>query len=190
MTKTKKILIKIWGLEKKFKIFTYAGLLFLTITTYNLKKDYNELSKKYVAIKIENTKIQAFNNSLVANMVIYNRTFEDFPLPVWGKVKRNGRFPLQYLNQEYENVFGHLFGYDRYTIFGKDNFQIFKENKSIAQKYYENDITVAITGNSLETIEYSRDSLGRLMTLNVLKWRSIKDNKDTIVYGMVKDIIK
>lgn len=183
------ILQCIWNLEKKFKLLTYFGLLFLTYTTWNLKSDYKDLNEKYLEVSVKYEALKVFSNSLVTNMVIYNRTFEDFPLPVWGKVKRNGRFPLQYLNQSYVDTFGHLFNYDRYSIFGKDNFQIFKNDKAIAQMYYENDITVSITGIPLETVEYAKDSLGKKMTLKVLKWRSIKDNKDTIVYGMVKDII-
>jgi hypothetical protein len=190
-TKEKKgFLSRIWDLEKRFKIFTYAGLIFLSIKTYNISAKYDVLSEKHTELKVSFASLEQFNASLVANMVIYNRTFEDFPLPVWGKVKRNGRFPLQYLNKEYENIFGHHFNYDRYTIFGKNNFEILTDNPKIAQQYYENDVVVSITGKPLESIEYSKDSLGRLMTLRVLKWRSIKDNKDTIVYGMVKDIIK
>ncbi|WP_439130007.1 hypothetical protein, partial [Polaribacter sp.] len=173
----------LWDKEKKFKIFNYASLLALTIITYNLRQE-NE------TLKVEFAKIEVINSSLVSNMVIYNRTFEDFPLPVWGKVKRKGRFPLQYINKAYQNQFGHLFNYDRFSIFGKTNFEIFKENPSIAQLYYENDITVSITGIPLETIEYSTDSIGNLKKLNVLKWRAIVDKKDTIVYGMVKDILE
>ena len=186
----KKILTIIWDLERKFKVFTYAGLIFLSIKTFNIGVKYDNLSEKHTELKVSFASLEQFNASLVANMVIYNRTFEDFPLPVWGKVKRNGRFTLQYINPEYEKIFGHLFDYDRYTVFGKNNFEIFKNNPKIAQVYYENDITVSITGKPLESIEYSKDSLGVLMTLKVLKWRSIKDNKDTIIYGMVKDVIK
>ncbi len=120
-------------------------------------------------------------------MVIFNRNYEGFPLPVWQKVKRGDEFIMQYINPEYVVHFGHTFNNNQYEGIGKNNFDLFPPK--IAQVFYENDIAVSITGESLETIENFIDKDGNLQKLEVIKWRSIKDNNDTLVYGMVKRII-
>lgn len=71
---------------------------------------------------------------------------------------------------------------------GKNNFQLFP--KSIAQIYYENDVAVSVLGSKLESIERFKDKSGKSLDLKVVKWRDINDNKDTLVYGMIKEFIK
>lgn len=36
---------------------------------------------------------------------------------------------------------------------------------------------------------YTVDKYGNLIKIKVLKWRKIKDNKDTLVYGIIKEIL-
>ncbi len=179
-SRSRQILFSVSNLEKKHKVITYASLLFLTVSTYFLRTENQN-------VKIELATLQERNLNLKKNMVIFNRNYEDFPLSVWQKVKRGDEFIIQYINPQYLKDFGHFFNNDQYEIIGKNNFEQFP--KKIAQMYYENDITVSITGNELESIEEATDKNGNKIKLKVLKWRDIKENKDTLIYGMVKEII-
>ncbi len=165
--------------EKNHKLLTYISLAFLTSTSYFMKKDL-------IDTKEELASVRQINTSLVANMVIFNRNYENFPLAVWQKVKRGNKFIVQYVNPQYEKDFGHLFNNDKYSLFGKSNFEIYEDG--IATNYYKNDVKVAISGKPLLIDEFSYDSIGRKINLKVLKWRDIRDKKDTLVYGMVKDM--
>ena len=121
-------------------------------------------------------------------MVIFNRSYEVFPLPVWQKVKRGNEFIMQYVNPTYLDYVGNQENDDIYDFIGKNNFELFP--KHIAQIYYENDVAVSITGNKLETTEKFTENDGTTVKLKILKWREIKENKDTLIYGMIKEIIK
>lgn len=178
--KSKKILFRVSNLEKKHKIITYASLLFLTVSTYFLRTENQNIKINFATLKEKNL-------NLKQNMIIFNRNYEDFPLPVWQKVKRGKEFIIQYINPEYVTKFGHIFNNDKYALMGKNNFALFP--KKIAQLYYENDVAVSITGKERESIEESIDSNGNIVKLKVIKWRDIKENKDTLIYGMVKEII-
>ena len=178
--KSKSVLFKISNLEKKHKVITYASLLFLTVSTYFLRTENQN-------VKISYATLQERNNSLKQNMIIFSRNYESFPLPIWQKVKRGNEFIIQYINPEYVNKFGHNFNNNQYALIGKNNFAIFP--KKIAQLYYENDVAVSITGKIRESIEESLDKDGNIIKLRVLKWRDITDNKDTLVNGMVKEFL-
>ena len=178
--KSKALLFRVSNLEKKHKIITYASLLFLTVSTYFLRTENQNIKVNYATLQERST-------NLKHNMVLFNRSYEDFPLPVWQKVKRGDEFIIQYINPEYVTKFGHIFNNDQYALIGKNNFAIFP--KKLAKLYYENDVTVSITGKRRESIEESLDKNGNIIKLKVLKWRDIKDNKDTLIYGMVKEII-
>lgn len=180
-SKSRQILFSVSNLEKKHKVITYASLLFLTVSTYFLRTENQN-------IKIDFATLQERNLNLKQNMIIFNRNYEGFPLPVWQKVKRGEGFIMQYVNPIYVKFFGHDFEYDKYKIIGTSDFDTFP--KKVAQLYYENDIVVSRTGKELESIEESIDKNGNVVKLKIIKWRSIKDNKDTLVYGMVKEIIK
>lgn len=176
--RSRQILFTVSNLEKKHKIITYASLLFLTISTYFLRSENQN-------IKINFATIQERNIHLKNNMIIFNRNYEGFPLPVWQKVKRGNEFIIQYVNPSYLDLDGVN---DLYDIIGKNNFELF--TKKMAQRYYENDIAVAITGNKLETYDEFIEVDGTVIKLKVLKWREIRENKDTLIYGMIKEIIK
>jgi hypothetical protein len=181
--KSRQLLLTVSDLEKKHKIITYVSLLFLTVSTYFLRSENQN-------VKIEFATLQERNLNLQKNMVLFNRSYEEFPLPLWQKVKRGNQFVMNYVNPEYIKKFGHHFNYDEFSILGKNNFQIFKDQPAIAQSYYEHDITVSVTGEKLESIEYSVDENGKRIKLVVVKWRDIKDHKDTLIYGMVKEFVK
>jgi hypothetical protein len=157
-------------------------LLFLTVSTYFLRSENENVKIKFATIQERNLNLQK-------NMVLFNRSYEEFPLPVWQKVKRGNEFIMNYVNPEYIKKFGHHFNNDKFSILGKNNFEIFKDLPSIAQSYYEHDITVSITGKELESIEYTVDKEQNPVKLIVVKWRDIKDGKDTLVYGMVKEFL-
>lgn len=174
------LFLRIGVLEKKHKIVTYASLLFLTISTYFLRSE-NE------SIKIQYASIEERNISLKKNMLIFNSNYERFPLPVWQKVKRGNKFITQYVNPVYVKLFGLDFEQDKCELIGKTNFDLFP--KKIAQKHYENDVAVSILGERLETIEEFEDDAGTRMKIRIVKWRDIRDRKDTLVYGIVKEVI-
>lgn len=178
--RSKEILFSVSNLEKKHKVITYASLLFLTVSTYFLRTENQN-------VKIEFATLKEQNLNLKKNMILFNRNYEGFPLPVWQKVKRGNQFIVQYINPMYVTKFGHIFNNDQYALIGKNNFALFP--KGIAQLYYENDVAVSITGKKLERTEESINKDGNTIQLKVIKWREIRDNKDTLIYGMVKEIL-
>jgi hypothetical protein len=177
--KAESILHKVSNLEKKHKIITYLSLLFLTTSTYFLRTENQQIKLDYITIKER-------NQHLKENMIIFNRNYENFPQPIWQKVKRGNRFIIQYINPAYVKEFGHTFKDDIYQVIGKDNFDIWP--KKTAQIFYENDVAVSVTGIELEIEEDFVDKNNKPTILDVVKWRSIRDNKDTLVYGMVRGI--
>ncbi|MBU3010438.1 hypothetical protein KO506_03425 [Polaribacter vadi] len=179
--KSKKIIFNVSNLEKKHKIITYASLLFLTVSTYFLRSENQ-------TVKIEYATLQEKSHNLKQNMIIFNGDYEDFPLPVWQKVKRGDKFILQYVNKAFIECFGHSFDYNRYNIIGKTNFESF--NKNMAQQYYEADIAVSVTGEKLHSKPEYIDKENKIHRMKVLKWREVVNNKDTLIYGIVKEITK
>lgn len=178
--KSKQILFVFSDIEKKHKIITYASLLFLTISTYFLRSENEN-------VKIESATLKEKNIGLIQNLIIFNRTYEGFPLPIWQKVKRGDKFIMNYINPEFLKMVGHDFNNNEYEIMGKNDFELFPQN--IAQLYYENDIAVSITGEDLNVVENIIDKNGNIRKAKVIKWRYIKDNKDTLIYGMVKEFL-
>jgi hypothetical protein len=178
--KSKQILFIFSDLEKKHKIITYASLLFLTISTYFLRSENEN-------VKIESATLKEKNIGLIQNLIIFNRSYEGFPLPIWQKVKRGDKFIMNYINPEFLKMIGHDFNNNEYEIMGKNDFELFPQN--IAQLYYENDIAVSITGEDLNVVENIIDKDGNIRKAKVIKWRYIKDNKDTLIYGMVKEFL-
>ena len=178
--KSKQILFIFSDIEKKHKIITYASLLFLTISTYFLRTENEN-------VKIESATLKEKNIGLIQNLIIFNRTYEGFPLPIWQKVKRGDKFIMNYINPEFLKMIGHDFDNNEYEIMGKNDFELFPQN--IAQLYYENDIAVSITGEDVNVVENIIDKDGNIRKAKVIKWRYIKDNKDTLIYGMVKEFL-
>ena len=178
--RSRNFLFIVSNLEKKHKVITYVSLLFLTVSTYFLRTENQK-------VKIDFATLKERNESLTRNMVIFNRNYENFPQPVWQKIKQGNEFIMKYVNPEYVNRIGHLFNYDKYEQIGKNNFENF--GPIYGQKYHEKDISVSITGKELETIEETIDKDGKLIYVKSIKWRDINDNKDTLVYGIIKEFI-
>lgn len=178
--RSRNFLFIVSNLEKKHKVITYVSLLFLTVSTYFLRTENQK-------VKIDFATLKERNESLTRNMVIFNRNYENFPQPVWQKIKQGNEFIMKYVNPEYVNRIGHLFNYDKYEQIGKNNFENF--GPIYGQKYHEKDMSVSITGKELETIEETTDKDGKLIYVKSIKWRDINDNKDTLVYGMIKEFI-
>jgi hypothetical protein len=178
--RSRNFLFIVSNLEKKHKVITYVSLLFLTVSTYFLRTENQK-------VKIDFATLKERNESLTRNMVIFNRNYENFPQPVWQKIKQGNEFIMKYVNPEYVNRIGHLFNYDKYEQIGKNNFENF--GPIYGQKYHEKDMSVSITGKELETIEETIDKDGKLIYVKSIKWRDINDNKDTLVYGMIKEFI-
>lgn len=178
--KIRRILFFISNLEKRHKIITYCTLLLLTILGYLLRSENKD-------VNVETATLVEKNLHLKGNMLIFNSSYENLPLPVWQKVKRGNHFILQYVNPVYVENFGHLINYSQFEVIGKNNFEIFP--KKLAQSYYEGDVAVAITGKEIESFYYPLDKNGKLIKIKVLKWRKIRDNKDTLIYGIIKEIL-
>lgn len=178
--RSRNFLFIVSNLEKKHKVITYVSLLFLTVSIYFLRTENQK-------IKIDFATLKERNESLTRNMVIFNRNYENFPQPVWQKIKQGNEFIMKYVNPEYVNRIGHLFNYDKYEQICKNNFENF--GPIYGQKYNEKDMSVSITGKELETIEETIDKDGKLIYVKSIKWRDINDNKDTLVYGMIKEFI-
>ena len=179
VVKPKKIFFTFSNLEKKHKIITYFSLLFLTVSTYFLRTENKTVKGNYKVLKERNTNLEH-------NMVLFNRNYEGFPLPVWQKIKRGNQFIIQYVNPEFVNKFGKNFNKNEYAFIGKNNFDLFP--KKIAEIYFKNDVKVSNNGKELECEEKAIDANGTVLKLKVIKWRKIKDKKDTLVYGMIKEI--
>lgn len=179
--KFRRILYLISNVEKRHKIITYCTLILLTALGYLLRNENKNVNVKS-AILVES------NLYLKEQMLLFNRSYENLPLPVWQKVKRGKYFIMQYVNPEYVKRFGHLFNYDPLAQIGKNNFELFP--KKVAQEFYENDITVAIIGDKLEVIGSIIGKDGKPLFAKTIKWREIINNKDTLIYGMVKEFIK
>lgn len=177
--RSKNFLVVVSNLEKKHKVITYASLLFLTVSTYFLRTENQR-------IKIDFASIKERNKNLKNNMVIFNRNYENFPFPVWQKIKKGDEFIMQYINKEYIKCFGHLFNYDPFAQIGKNNFELFPVE--LAEKYYNNDLTASRSEDKLEIVGNSLDKNGKPLYAKTIKWREIKD-KDTLIYGMVKEFI-
>ncbi|APZ46476.1 hypothetical protein BW723_09280 [Polaribacter reichenbachii] len=180
VVRPKKILFTVSNLEKKHKIVTYFSLLFLTVSTYFLRTENKNVKGNYKVLKEKST-------NLKQNMVLFNRNYEGFPLPVWQKLKRGNEFVMQYVNPEYVEKFGKAYDKDQYAFIGKNNFELFPEK--LAEVYYKYDLEVSKNGKELECAEEAIDQFGNTLKLKVIKWRKIKDNNDTLIYGMVKEII-
>lgn len=178
--RSRNFLFIVSNLEKKHKVITYVSLLFLTVSTYFLRTENQK-------VKIDFATLKERNESLTRNMVIFNRNYENFPQPVWQKIKQGNEFIMKYVNPEYVNRIGHLFNYDKYEQIGKNNFENF--GPIYGQKYHEKDMSVSITGKELETIEETIDKDGKLIYVKSIKWRDINDNKDTLVCSMIKEFI-
>lgn len=165
----------------KHKVFTYAGLLFLTIQNYQLRQQNNMNTSLIDDLKVEITELKKDNNSFKDNMVFYNRGYESFPIPIWEKVKRGNNFVLQYLNPSYVLEFGHEFNYDRYSYIGKTDAMIY--SKDVADKFFKADLKVALTGIPHRGVEYVYDKNQTKVKLDIIKWRVFERN-DTLVRGM------
>lgn len=167
--------------EKKNQIGTTATLIFLSISVYYLRADNDFLKSESKRFEIELVSVKEQKKSLMAAMILYNRSFKEYPDPIWQKVKRGNEFILQYANPKYIDVFGHIFGYNIYNVIGKNNFEL-GYPKDIAQLYFDYDMEVALTGKVLKDIEFYPDSVGIIRKLTIKKWRDIRD-RDTLIYG-------
>lgn len=170
-------IIKVSSLAKKYKTaLTYSGLIFLTVSNFFLRRDIIDLEVQLQELKSE-------NKSLISDMVYFNRSFEDFPLPVWQKVKRDDEFVMQYVNKSYYQNYLQPRGFDRYDYMGSTDFDIY--DFKTASLFYARDLSLAIDGDWQRFDESILDvESNSRINLDVIKWRII-ERKDTLIYGMV-----
>tara|TARA_R110002049_G_scaffold117597_1_gene271147 strand:+ start:434 stop:1021 length:588 start_codon:yes stop_codon:yes gene_type:complete len=168
---------------KEYKVLTYASLLFLTITTNIIRKDYNDLQERFYQNETKLAQVEALNKSMVKGVVYYNNGLKFIPMASWKKKKVGSEFIGNFFNKTYVEIFGHQFGHNANNLIGRNNFQL-GVPKSIAQRYYENDVAVAITGRPMLSQENYFDSIGRFRRIDAIKWRELR-GIDTLVNGMV-----
>ncbi|QHI35940.1 hypothetical protein IMCC3317_12880 [Kordia antarctica] len=160
---------------KKHKLFTYIPIAILTLSAYNLRIKNEGLVERIA-------RLETINEALVSNMILYNRNFETFPMPIFQKLKRGDYFIAQYFNPAYVKLMGHNFGYNRYKYIGKTDYDYLP--KSVADVYRNYDISVAFTGIPMKMKVAIKDSIGKPIKVEVMKWRHIRE-RDTLVYGMI-----
>lgn len=162
--------------EKYKTLLTYSGLVFLTFSNFALRKEV-------VTLKIEIENLKADNQNLIADMVYFNRSFEDFPLPVWQKVKRGDRFIMQYVNLAYYETYLKSRGVERFEYMGSTDFDIY--DYKTASVFYARDLSLSIDGGWNRFDESVVEVETKLRKpIDVIKWRIIERN-DTLIYGMV-----
>jgi hypothetical protein len=141
------------------------------------------LRNEVTELKVEIQAVRSENAQLIADMVYFNRSFEDFPWPVWQKLKRGDDFVVQYVNKAYHKAYLSPRGYDRYHYMGRTDFDIY--DKKTARQFYARDLQIALDGSSKRFKESIIDmDIEKRIDLDVIKWRII-ERKDTLVYGMV-----
>lgn len=184
--------IKILGYFIKVNQAWYITLMISVVLNFgwnfknNLKNDKLELLIENQHIVIEdlkktNRELKLAYDALLDNMVLYNRSFEDFPLPVANKVKRGLNFYSNYYNIEYEREYFLKNNTNRYENVGRTDFN--NAPFHIAKVWYDNDLEVALTGEKKVYSEPFLDSLNRMGRRKYFKWRKLRE-LDTLVYMM------
>ena len=166
---------KIKAFIRRYKLLVYLPIFGLTISNYMLRQDIVMLNRDV-------TYLQKTNEQLLSDMVLYNRSYEEFPLEIWQKVKRGMDFISQYFNPAYERRFFIPLGYNRYEKMGETDFENFDHKTALI--YYNRDLQIALDGGSRIFTETYLDSAYNRKELQVLKWRVI-ERQDTLIYGMV-----
>ena len=185
ITKTsrlKKFLSAAVNFAIKYRVFTYSGLIFLGAKSYLQNEELFILRQDVTELREINADYEKMVSNLKGDLVMVNRSYEDFPLPIWHKVKRGNSYIMQHVNHAYVDMFGHIFNYDKYYYPGKTDFHIYPYH--IARNYYVYDSLVAITGETLDVPEVFIDKDSTSRAIRVLKWRQVIGN-DTLVYGTV-----
>ena len=161
--------------------FLIVQMHFMKMDVRDLSIENIELHKTTALFEKKVVELESVNKSLLDNMVMYNRSFEDFPWYVWNKVKRGYNFYSNYYNLVYEEDIFFPFGTNRYQNLGRTNFQ--NAPLFIASVWHKNDMYVAMNGGHNVFLEPQLDTNGKVIYQNNLKWR-IKREKDTLIYGM------
>lgn len=160
---------------KRYRLFTYIPILVLSVSSFSLRQKNEGLVQRVA-------RLETLNETLVSNMILYNRSFETFPMPIFQKLKRGNEFIAQYFNPAYVKLLGHNFGYNRYVYIGKTDYEYLPKRE--ADLYYNYDISVAFTGIPMKIKVTIKDSLKNKLNVEVMKWRQIREN-DTLIYGMI-----
>jgi len=154
---------------------------FLKMDTRELYKENVYLNTVSIILNKKTVELEFINKSLLDKMIMHNRSFEDFPLPLWNKVKRGNKFYSNYYNLVYEKEVFHPFGTNRYQNLGRTNFD--NAPYPIASEWAKNDMYIAINGGRKIFLEPQLDKNKKKIYKNNLKWRILKE-KDTLIYGM------
>ena len=133
-------------------------------------------------LKSENKDLKLAIESLLENMVDYNRSFEDFDLEVFNKVKKKDTYISNYYNLAYESAHFTPKGSNRYANMGKTDFD--NVPKWMAALWFRSDSIVAVTGKSnVYTEPYFHPKTQKITWGNFYKWRRLA-NTDTLIYGL------
>ena len=171
-----------WGkFFLKWRLFTLIPILGLTYTVNSLRGQKDALKNEIADVRVE-------NNVLKEQVMDCFRTFNDIPTPIWSKLKigEDGYLMLR-VNDTYYFVVMKPMGYGRTSYVGKKDDDIY--TKEIAKLFRTEDDFVAITGDTLVTLNRLRDSVNNLnKDFIIIKWRKIEKNKDTLILGQAIDV--
>lgn len=147
----------------------------LLVQVFSLKTDIRKLEK-------ENLELTKVNSSIIVNQIARSKLIDKIPKSIWYKVKKGNRYIFQLCNKHYENKWLKPKGYSRYDYYGYTDFQIY--GFYAAKKFQYGDSLTANSSKPMELNESFTDDFGNDYDINVIKWREITEEQDTIVWGM------
>lgn len=162
----------------------------LTVTNILLKRDVNiatdevlRLTQEQTELKLEIKDLKEEKAQLLNSITAYNAYFNDFPWPIWIKIKRGDKFYMYWYNDAYYEWYLKPKGLSRFAYYGKTDFDIY--NNDTATIFFVRDMQLSLDGGSARVDEriINDDSLDSV-NLDVLKWRKI-NRTDTLLIGQV-----
>lgn len=182
---------RIYQLYQKYRTLgVNVTLAVLTVTNILLKQDVKEatsevlkLTQDQTELKLEIKDLKEEKAQLLNSITAYNTYFNDFPWPIWIKIKRGDKFYMYWYNDAYYEWYLKPKGLSRFAYYGKTDFDIY--NKATATIFFVRDMQLSLDGGSARIDErIINDDTLLNMNLDVLKWRKI-NRSDTLLIGQV-----
>lgn len=135
-------------------------------------------------LQTENVELKKVNSEIIANQISSTRILDRIKKPIWQKAKRGRRYTMQVLNKPFEVRFLKPYGLDKYDYYGQTDYNIFPFNA--AKQFNKGDSLASTSEESINYTETFMDSKGEKITVDVMKWREITVDKDTLIWGMIR----
>lgn len=165
-------------------------LVFLTVTNVLLRYEVSSAAEEVLKVTQEQTELKLEikdlkdeKAQLLNSITAYNAYFNDFPWPIWIKIKRGNQFFMYWYNDAYYDWYLKPKGLTRFSYYGKTDFDIY--NNATATVFFVRDMQLSLDGGSARVDEQiiNDDSLNNI-ELDVLKWRKI-NRSDTLLIGQI-----